>query len=641
MGVYEWLSDPANQGALAGLAQGFGQAAMPSRTPIPLGAALGMAAGSMMQGKQQAINTEIAKQQAKMLQAQAFWQQARAAPLMGGAGQGGQGAGADDLSGDTEGQSEGAAGPFAPGGQMSLTGDPSVDTMIYGANPGKYTEALIARRAPALTDTQKNLLASGIRPGTPQWTQAMQAQTRKDSYIPGEAIAPGGSRYDPATGNWRFAPDPSSGTVVVPDPSSPGGFAAAPVAGAAQARAGMEGAISRARSGGEYKTFETPTGQQQVMTQSEAAGDAPASGGGFGTPSAILDAIEHVESSGGQNLFGRDSTGKVKAIGPYQFTPDTLASAYGAGVRFNPMDRTDARRGADWLMQQNLRATGGDMRKALSMYNTGDPNSPAGLAYADKALSTAQQGGGRPTFGMSAEQQAALKGDEAALTESGKNAANVETEINQQADAALGVKRSLAEMRNLAQGFDPSSLAGAKMHAGAFFQALGVPADDVTKYLGNVGDMQAFQKQTAALAAEAIKQISPRATQMEFQRFLENNPNIFMTQDGLKRVLDYMDRAADSSLDRQQSFAQFKTENPNPRSWGNFNAYWNNHERQRIAAGAQTSVPPSVQAPVTAGDNPARVPSAAAIGHLKMNPSLRDKFDEWYGAGSAEKVLGK
>lgn len=44
-----------------------------------------------------------------------------------------------------------------------------------------------------------------------------------------------------------------------------------------------------------------------------------------------------------------------------------------------------AQRAAD-MIKTNLKATGGNIRQALAMYNTGDPNSPVGLAYADEVL---------------------------------------------------------------------------------------------------------------------------------------------------------------------------------------------------------------------------------------------------------------
>jgi hypothetical protein len=66
-------SDP-NQGGMAGMidpqtmmllgaAQGFGQAAMPSRMPVPFGAALGMAAGGVAQGARDAQAMQLQQQQ--------------------------------------------------------------------------------------------------------------------------------------------------------------------------------------------------------------------------------------------------------------------------------------------------------------------------------------------------------------------------------------------------------------------------------------------------------------------------------------------------------------------------------------------------------------------------------------------------
>ena len=56
------LSDPGVN-TLAGMAQGFAQAAMPTRMPTPIGAVLGMGAGGMMQGAGNAQRMQAQQQQ--------------------------------------------------------------------------------------------------------------------------------------------------------------------------------------------------------------------------------------------------------------------------------------------------------------------------------------------------------------------------------------------------------------------------------------------------------------------------------------------------------------------------------------------------------------------------------------------------
>jgi hypothetical protein len=61
------FADPLTMSML-GMAQGFGQAALPSRMPVPFGAAMGMGAAGMMQGAQQAQQGQLQQQQIQSAQ---------------------------------------------------------------------------------------------------------------------------------------------------------------------------------------------------------------------------------------------------------------------------------------------------------------------------------------------------------------------------------------------------------------------------------------------------------------------------------------------------------------------------------------------------------------------------------------------
>lgn len=64
--LFGMMANPQAMGLL-GLAQGFGQAAMPSRMPVPLGAAFGQAAGGMLAGMTQAQKLKLMAEQEKRL----------------------------------------------------------------------------------------------------------------------------------------------------------------------------------------------------------------------------------------------------------------------------------------------------------------------------------------------------------------------------------------------------------------------------------------------------------------------------------------------------------------------------------------------------------------------------------------------
>lgn len=164
--------------------------------------------------------------------------------------------------------------------------------------------------------------------------------------------------------------------------------------------------------------------------------------------------------------------------------------------------------------------------------------------------------------------------------------------LAEDAEAAVNGKRTLSEMGNLLQGFTPGSFAPVLSNIGAAAQSLGVSPATVEKWTNmRPGDAQAFQKGTAALATEAAKQVSSRVTQMEFKTFLQNNPNWMMQPDGIKRVMDFMDKGFDSSIDKQAKFAAW-SQTASPDRWAiDFPASYTKQRNADIAAGKTNSVP--------------------------------------------------
>ncbi|MCP3709722.1 transglycosylase SLT domain-containing protein [Paraburkholderia sp. CNPSo 3274] len=84
----------------------------------------------------------------------------------------------------------------------------------------------------------------------------------------------------------------------------------------------------------------------------------------YGTPAAMLNKLTNQESSGGKNLVN-PTTG---AMGPYQFTPGTLAMLRNQGVKFDPFDPAQSRAAADWYIQKLKAQNGGTYQGALKAY---------------------------------------------------------------------------------------------------------------------------------------------------------------------------------------------------------------------------------------------------------------------------------
>jgi hypothetical protein len=201
-----------------------------------------------------------------------------------------------------------------------------------------------------------------------------------------------------------------------------------------------------------------------------------------------------------------------------------------------------------------------------------------------------------------------------ALKDAGKGVQALDKEINQQAEAGLGVKSTISEMRNLMQGFTPGATSETRQRLGNLFITAGVAPETVNKWLNtNVADVEAFKKQTAYLAVQAVKQMSPRGTQMEFQKFLENNPNIFMTPQGAARVMDRLEKIANEPLDKLSAWEKFRQDNKDrPDIWTHFPAHWTEQRRKMIESGAENSAAPTK--PVgNAPAAPAAPPELAAV----------------------------
>ena len=92
---------------------------------------------------------------------------------------------------------------------------------------------------------------------------------------------------------------------------------------------------------------------------------APASGiKSYGTPADILDRLRGVESSGDPYAINK----QTKAVGQYQFLPETVAMLHKQGMKFDPFDPEQSRAAADFYIQQLAKQNGGDMNKALAAY---------------------------------------------------------------------------------------------------------------------------------------------------------------------------------------------------------------------------------------------------------------------------------
>ena len=98
----------------------------------------------------------------------------------------------------------------------------------------------------------------------------------------------------------------------------------------------------------------------------------------------LLDSLRRVES--GKDRFAINK--ETKAMGPYQFMPETVQMLHKQGIEFNPFNEQQAREAAKTYLGQLVERNKGDVNKALAQYGgfvTKDPSQ-----YVSKVLSGAK-----------------------------------------------------------------------------------------------------------------------------------------------------------------------------------------------------------------------------------------------------------
>jgi len=106
---------------------------------------------------------------------------------------------------------------------------------------------MVGEQGNTMTDIQKNLVAQGIQPGTPQWNAALSGNLEKQNYIAPPSAAPGATLIDPRSGRPMFNA-PQNGMQMQYGPN--GEAIAIPVQGYSDITAQQEGAKARAAAQG-------------------------------------------------------------------------------------------------------------------------------------------------------------------------------------------------------------------------------------------------------------------------------------------------------------------------------------------------------------------------------------------------------
>jgi hypothetical protein len=98
----------------------------------------------------------------------------------------------------------------------------------------------------------------------------------------------------------------------------------------------------------------------------------------------ILDRLKTTESSGNPLALHP----KTKALGAYQFMPETAVMLHKQGIKFNPFDEKESREAARTYLESLVKQNNGDLNKALKQYGGFVQTDPS--AYINKITSGSQ-----------------------------------------------------------------------------------------------------------------------------------------------------------------------------------------------------------------------------------------------------------
>lgn len=166
--------------------------------------------------------------------------------------------------------------------------------------------------------------------------------------------------------------------------------------------------------------------------------------------------------------------------------------------------------------------------------------------------------------------------------------------LTENAQNATEVRRSLSELRNLANTAGVGVTNPAKLELGSYLIAAGMSPEQVGKMLNtDVGALTAATKQTGSLALDSIHSMTSRGTNFDLSTFMRYNPNLNMASpEGFNRVLDFMDKRMQQEVAKQADFDQWSQQHA-PNRWASGHAaHWLAQQNQQISAGKANSRPP-------------------------------------------------
>lgn len=571
--LYNGLLSPQQDKALAyrGLlaaAGALGQAAMPSRLPVPLGAALGQAAGAMGSAQDQAAMNAMRGNLLGLQGQQLAWRMRLGNQLLSSLNNGGavpsgppgqpagqpQGLLAQPGSATGNGVSavppglqqavlqiesggrlnppDSKAGAIGPGQVMPATGaqygvspqqlrDPSVNVAVSGAYLGDLSKRY---------NGDPDAIAVGYNAG-PKVADRWLQSGRDPSVLPAETrgyldklhlIMPQGGTS--GAGALPQIPD-MSGSMRTIALSDLAGFPALgqAIMNSPQWQAATEAAKTQAALPAQYAAPGANPALQQQLAAAKARG-------AYSGPEADVGLQSHLASAKAAAQFaGPAGVGDLRQGGT-AYNKRTGQPIYAAPF---PREEVDKQGNTHWEF----------------VYPPGAPNAPG--------APTAQGGGAGgagnaaapagPLAKLSPQRAEELKGV-------GEEAAKTREENIDAATAAQAQQSSLMTLKSEAPQFYTGPFAEHVQQAKSFMRLL--PGGDALA--NQVASYEDFNKNAGALVRQAVREQSPRAAVQEFRLITEQLPNPEMSPAGLGRVVNELMGLNDYRIAKSQAQQQWE-----------------------------------------------------------------------------------
>lgn len=370
--------------------------------------------------------------------------------------------------------------------------------------------------------TIQRALLSGD-PALQKWGEAMLTASR------GIAQRPGAPVVNPFTGAVIAQPAPQSVPGVGIN-MGPQGATAYPVPGAAPAMAGVAGQVSGAQAAAKVPYEPVTTAAGATMPAYMAPGFQPPPMPGQPTAPAAAPAATSPAAFPRETPAAAD----VHRAGRLQALNTELEQEQGRlAAAKTPEDKT--------LAEQNIAA----LQKEIGLKGP-RPDLPAI---------------GQTTLGKTRSEAVAKSSDEYL------------NQVREGAGNAVTQNRMLDELQQNLNQITPGKLAAVKKSIAEWKIALG-QGNDQDKQIAASSEVS--DKLTGQLVSNALRSMSARPSQMEFQIFLDKFvPNLNLTPQGAQSVVQFMRQQNNLSAQKYDAFQQWKKDQPRDADYRDFDVYWN------------------------------------------------------------------